>query len=60
MSEAEERAVEALRQIKVYADSAVLGDTQLTDEYVMDTDNHIHCWRIYMGIIWHSSIKGLG
>ena len=60
MSEAEERAVEALRQIKVYADSAVLGDTQLTDEYVMDTDNHIHCWRIYMGIIWALVYKGLG
>ena len=60
MSEAEERAVEALRQIKVYADSAVLGDAQLTDEYVMDTDNHIHCWRIYMGIIWALTYKGLG
>lgn len=60
MSEAEERAVEALRQIKVYADSAVLGDAQLVDKYVMDTDNHIHCWRVYMGIIWALVYDGLG
>ena len=52
MSESEERAVEALRKIKVFADSAVLGDAQLTEDYVMDTHNHIHCWRTYMGIIW--------
>ena len=52
MNESEGRAMDALRKIKVYVDSAVLGDAQLTEDYVMDTDNHIHCWRTYMGIIW--------
>lgn len=60
MSESEERAVEALRKIKVFADSAVLGDAQLTEDYVMDTHNHIHCWRTYMGIIWALTYEGLG
>lgn len=60
MNESEERAVEALRKIKVYVDSAVLGDAQLTDEYVLDTENHRHCWRIYMGIIWALTYEGLG
>ena len=60
MSESEERAVEVLRKIKVFADSAVLGDAQLTEDYVMDTHNHIHCWRTYMGIIWALTYEGLG
>lgn len=36
MNESEGRAMDALRKIKVYVDSAVLGDAQLTEDYVMD------------------------
>lgn len=60
MNESEGRAMDALRKIKVYVDSAVLGDAQLTEDYVMDTHNHIHCWRTYMGIIWALTYEGLG
>ena len=60
MNESEGRAMDALRKIKVYVDSAVLGDAQLTEDYVMDTHNHIHCWRTYMGIIWALTYGGLG
>lgn len=60
MNEFEGRAEEALRKIKVYVDSAVLGGADLTAEYVMDTDNHRHCWRTYMGIIWSLTYAGLG
>ena len=60
MNEFERRAENALRKIKIYADNAVLGGADLTSEYVMDTDNHRHCWRTYMGIIWALVCDGLG